>query len=73
MAEAGFKEVDTFVSCHQNTVERYIATMPITYLCMAAKQRPGTRVEIWWWEHEGLDLEGMRTADRKAGQTEGVG
>ena len=40
-------------------------------LCLAAKRRPGPRVVMRWWEQEGVDLEGMRTADRDAEQTEG--
>ena len=71
MAEAGLQEVDNYVSCRQNTVAQYIATRPIIDLCLEAKQRPGPRVKIRWWEHEGLDLEGMRTAAREAEQTEG--
>ena len=60
MTEAGLQESDTYVSRHQNTVAQYIATRPIMDLCLAAKRRPGTRVEIRWWEQEGLDLEGIR-------------
>ena len=62
MAKAGLQEVETYVSCLQNTVVQYIATKPIMELCLAVKRRPGTRVEMRWWEQEGLDLEGMRTA-----------
>ena len=29
MAESGLKEVDTYVSCRQNNVEQYIATVLI--------------------------------------------
>ena len=50
---------------------QYIVTRPIMDLCLAAKQRPGPRVEMRWWEQEGLDLDGMRTADREAEQMEG--
>ena len=50
MAEAGLQEVETYVSCRQNTVAQYIATRPITDLCMVAKQSPGQRVEMRWWE-----------------------
>ena len=46
MSEAGLKEVDTYVSQHQNTVAQYIATMPIMDLCLAAKQRPGPKVTM---------------------------
>ena len=72
MAEAVFQEVDTYVSCRQNTVAQYIATRPIMDLCMSEKRRPGPRVETRWWEQEGLDLEGMRAASQEAEQTEGA-
>ena len=72
MAEAVFQEVETYVSCHQNTVLQYIATRSIMDLCLAEQRRPGTRVVMKWWEQEDLDLEGMRTASREAEQTEGV-
>ena len=60
MAEAGLQEVETYIYCHQNTMAQYITTRPIMDLCLAAKQRSGPRVEIRWWEHEVLDLEGIR-------------
>ena len=41
-------------------------------LCLAAKRRPGPRVELWLWEQQGLDLEGMRTAAWEAEHVEGV-
>ena len=44
MAEADLQEVETYVSCRQNTVVQYIATRPIMDLCLAAKRRPGPRV-----------------------------
>ena len=62
MAESGFQEGDTYVYCCQNTVAQFIATRPIMDLCLAAAQRPVSRVSKWWWEQDGLDLEGMRTA-----------
>ena len=71
MADTGLQEVDTYVSLHQNTVAQYIATRPIMDLCLAAKRRPGPRVAIWWWEQEGLYLEGMRTAEQEAERTGG--
>ena len=40
MAEAGLQELETYVSCFQNTVAQYIVTRPIMDLCLAAKQRP---------------------------------
>ena len=71
MVEAGLQEMETYVSRRQNTVAQYIATMPIMDLCLTAEQRPGPRVAMQWWEQEGMDLEGMRTAAREAEQTEG--
>ena len=46
MAESGLQESETYVSCHQNTVEKYITSRPIMGLCMAEKLRPGTRLEM---------------------------
>ena len=71
MADAGLQEVDTYVSHRHKTVAQYIATRPIMDLCLAAKRSPGTRVKMHWWEHEGLDLEGMLTAAREEEQAEG--
>ena len=72
MSEAGFQEVETYVSCRQNTVAQYISTRSIMDLCLAAKRGPGIRVEMQWWEQEGLDLEGTQIAAREAEQTEGA-
>ena len=66
MAKAGFQEVENYVSRRQNTMAKYIATRPIVELCLTAKRRPGPRAEMWWWEQEGLDLEGMRKVDWEA-------
>ena len=32
-------------------------------LCLAADQKPCPQVSKRWWEQDGADLEGMRTAD----------
>ena len=40
-------------------------------MCLTEKRRSGPRVEMRLWEQEGLDLEGMRTADQEAEHTEG--
>ena len=66
MAEAGLQEVETYISCLQNTVTQYIETRPIMDLCLAGKRRPGARVAKRWWEQEGMDLVEMRTVDREA-------
>ena len=28
-------------------------------------------ISMWWWEQDGLDMEGIRTTAREAEQTEG--
>ena len=71
MSEAGFQEVETYVSRRQNTMAQYILTMPIMDLFLAAKQRPGPRVTMRWWEQEGLNLEGMRVVALEDEWTEG--
>ena len=40
-------------------------------MSLEAKRRPGKRVATRWWEHEGLDLEGMRMAAQEAEKMEG--
>ena len=71
MAEAGLQEVETYVSHRQNTMEKYVATRHIMYLCLMVKRRPGPRVALRWWEHEGMDLEWMRMAAQEAERTDG--
>ena len=48
MVEAGLQQVETYVSCHQNTLVQYIETKPIMELCLAEKRRPGIRVAMQW-------------------------
>ena len=60
MAEAGMKEVETYVSCRQNTMAQYIATRPIMDLCMVEKRWPVPRVTMRWWGQKGVDFKGMR-------------
>ena len=69
MMEVGLQESETYASYHQNTVVQYIVTRPIMDICLTAKRRPGTRVEMRWWEQDDLDLEGMKTAAWEAEQT----
>ena len=71
MTEEGLQEADNYISSRQNTVAQYIATRPIIDLCLAKKRRLGPIVSIWWWEQEGLDLEGMRIEAHEAERTEG--
>ena len=40
-------------------------------LFLAAERCPVSRVENWWWEQEGLYLEGVRTEAWEAEQEEG--
>ena len=71
MGEAGLQEVDTYVYRRQNTVAQFIVTRPIMDLCLAAERRMGSRVYNRWWEQDGLDVEGIRTAAREVERTEG--
>ena len=71
MAEAGLQKVETYVSCRQNTVAKYIAARTIMDLCLEDKRRTGPRVAMQWQEKESLDLEGIHTADQEAEWTEG--
>ena len=71
IAEAGFQEVDTYISRRQNTVTQFIVTRPIMDLCLVAERRPGSRVTKRWWEQDGLGVEGIRTAAREEEQIEG--
>ena len=71
MAEAGFQEVETYISRRQKTVAQYISTKTIMDLCIAEKRRPGPRLAMRWWEQEGMDLEGMRTTASEADYMEG--
>ena len=70
MAEAGFQEVETYVSLRQNTFAQFIAARPITDLCLAAERRPDSKVSKRWWDMEVLDVLGERAAawgDERAG------
>ena len=49
MAETGLQEVNTYVSCHQNTVAKFIDTRPIVDLCLVAQWRPGLKLVKRWW------------------------
>ena len=71
ITEAGLKEVDTYIFSRQNTVVQYISNRPIIDLCLAEKRRLGPRVSMWWWEQEGLDLEGMRIEAHAEKRTKG--
>ena len=60
MAEAGFEDTGVYVTRRQNTAVKYIATRPILGLCERSVRRPGAWLSWWWWEQEGLDLEGAK-------------
>ena len=50
MAEVGLKDMDTYVSCLQNTVAQYIVNRSIMDLCLAENQRPGLSMAMRWWK-----------------------
>ena len=48
MVEAELQEVETYVSCRQNTVAQHIATRLIADLCLAENWRQVPRVAMRW-------------------------
>ena len=48
MAEAGLKEVDTYVSLNQNTVVQFVLTSLIVDLCLAVVWRTGSILDKRW-------------------------
>ena len=68
--EAILQEVETYVSRRQNTFAQFIATRPITDLCLAAEWRTGPRISNRWWEQDGVAVKGMRTAAQEAERME---
>ena len=66
MVKAGLLEVETYVSLHQNTVAKFIATRYIMDLCMAAERRTVSSVAKQYWDQDKLDLEGMQTSAQDA-------
>ena len=63
--------METYAYRRHNTVTQFITTRPIMELFLSEERRPGTRVSMRWWDQEGLDVEGMRTAYYESEQTEG--
>ena len=43
------EEIGVYISRRQNTVAQYIATRPITELCLAAERKPGMRISSKFW------------------------
>ena len=66
MEEEILMEMETYFSRFQNTAAQFIATRTIINLCLAADQRPGSRVVKRCWDQYGLDLKGMQTAAQEA-------
>ena len=62
--------MEKYVSYRQNKSAQFITTRPIIDLCLAAEQRPRSRVAKRWWDQDVLDLEGMWTAAHEAEHTE---
>ena len=50
MTEEILQEMETYVSCHQNTVAQFIVTRPILNLCMEADRILGPMISKWWWK-----------------------
>ena len=56
----------TYVYLFHNTVAQSIVARSIMDLRLVAERCPGSRVAKRWWEQEGLDFEGVWTADWEA-------
>ena len=69
--EAVLQDMGTYVSCQQNTVVQLIVTWTIMDLCLASARRLVPSLYKQWWDQDGLDLDGTKTAAREAEQTEG--
>ena len=54
------KSSGVYLMRRQNRVAQYIATQPILDLCERSIWRPVAWVSMWWWEQEGLNLEGAK-------------
>ena len=65
MREAGFTEIQEYITRRQNTIAQYFATRPIMDLCERNIQRAGARVSRRWCEQKGIDLE---TAKERAAE-----
>ena len=65
------EQVEKYIPQKQNMVAHYIAIHLIMDLCEEAVWRPVVRFSKWWWEHYGLDLEGVRADVEAATATAG--
>ena len=50
---------------------QFIATIPLTDLCMATERRLGSRVAKCWWDQACLDLEEVRMEAQESELDEG--
>ena len=73
MREAGLEELETYISRSQNPVAQYIATQTILDLCLEVEKHPRVWVAKWWWDQEGLSLEGAREDAEVGGMVEASG
>ena len=46
-------------------------TRPVIDLCLAEEWITGPRMSKWWWEQDGVDVEGIQTAAWDAEHIEG--
>ena len=59
----GLDEIGVYIYRRHNTVALYIATCPITDLCLSADRNPGLRLSRRWWTHPSLDILEIRAGD----------
>ena len=54
--------METYISRRHNRIAQFITTRTIMDIYLAAKWRPDPRITKRWWEKDGADVEGLRTA-----------
>ena len=67
MVEAGLQEVETYVSCQQNTVAQFIEPMTIMDLCLVSERCQGSRMAKWWREDDGVRKAAWETERTEGG------
>ena len=58
MEEAGFEKIGVYITRSKNMVVQYITTQSIMDLCEVSVQSIGSWVSWWWWDKEGINLQG---------------
>ena len=60
LAMLGVDKIGVYISHHQNTGAQYIATCPITDLCLVVERNPVMLISSRWWKKPSLYILGVR-------------